>query len=217
MTISVQRGYDVTDYVLNSFGGAGGQHACLVADAIGIGRVLIHPLSGVLSAYGMGLAELKATRSRAVLRPLDANGLAAAEAWRHRSSKMRRRNSPAREFVRAGIRMNVQLHLRYLGTDSALPVSLGTLADLKSAFEATHRQRFGFISPDKAIEIEAIEVEALGGGGHPLEPDLPPRLTAARRCKSPRNFTPKALVRGAGVLAGKPEAGLSHQGTGDHH
>ena len=80
LTISVQRGYDVADYVLNTFGGAGGQHACLVADALGIGRVLIHPLSGVLSAYGMGLAELKATRSRAVLRLLDAEGLVAAEA-----------------------------------------------------------------------------------------------------------------------------------------
>ena len=74
LSISVQRGYDVTDYVLNTFGGAGGQHACLVADALGIGSVLIHPLSGVLSAYGMGLAELKATRSRAVLRLLDAEG-----------------------------------------------------------------------------------------------------------------------------------------------
>ena len=80
LSISVQRGYDVTDYVMNTFGGAGGQHACLVADALGIGSVLIHPLSGVLSAYGMGLAELKATRSRAVLRLLDAEGLAAAEA-----------------------------------------------------------------------------------------------------------------------------------------
>ena len=79
-TISVQRGYDVADYVLNTFGGAGGQHACLVADALGLKRVLIHPLSGVLSAYGMGLAELKATRSQAVLRRLDADGLAAAEA-----------------------------------------------------------------------------------------------------------------------------------------
>jgi 5-oxoprolinase (ATP-hydrolysing) len=173
MTISVQRGYDVADYVLNSFGGAGGQHACLVADAIGIDRVLIHPLSGVLSAYGMGLAELKATRSRALLRPLDADGLAAAEALAAPLLEDAKDELASQGVVRAGICVNVQLHLRYLGTDSAQPVSLGTLADLKSAFEATHRQRFGFISPDKAIEIEAIEVEALGGGGHPQEPDLP--------------------------------------------
>jgi 5-oxoprolinase (ATP-hydrolysing) len=172
MTISVQRGYDVTDYVLNSFGGAGGQHACLVADALGIGRVLMHPLSGVLSAYGMGLAELKATRSRAVLRLLDTDGLAAVEALAAPLAEDAKEELASQGVVRAGIRMNVQLHLRYLGTDSALPVSLGTLADLKSAFEETHRQRFGFISPDKSIEIEAIEVEALGGGGHPQEPDL---------------------------------------------
>ncbi len=77
-TISVQRGYDVTDYVMNSFGGAGGQHACLVADALGITRVLIHPLSGVLSAYGMGLASLRATRTHAVLASFDRRGLADA-------------------------------------------------------------------------------------------------------------------------------------------
>src|SRR4029078_9854047 len=78
--ISVQRGYDLAGYVLNTFGGAGGQHACLVADALGMRQVLIHPLSGVLSAYGMGLAELKASRSRAVLGILDAQGLEVAEA-----------------------------------------------------------------------------------------------------------------------------------------
>jgi 5-oxoprolinase (ATP-hydrolysing) len=96
-----------------------------------------------------------------VLRLLDAEGLAAAEASPRLSQRMRPRSSQAR-CGRAGIRISVQAHLRYLGTDSALPVPLGTLAELKSAFEAMHLQRFGFISPDKLIEIEAIEVEALG-------------------------------------------------------
>ena len=173
LSISVQRGYDVTDYVMNSFGGAGGQHACLVADALGIGSVLLHPLSGVLSAYGMGLAELKATRSRAVLRPLDADGLAAAEALAAPLADDAKEELEGQGVARAGIRVSVLAHLRYLGTDSALPVPLGTLAELKSVFEAMHRQRFGFTSPDKPIEIEAIEVEALGGGDHPHEPDLP--------------------------------------------
>lgn len=173
LTISVQRGYDVAHYVLNSFGGAGGQHACLVADALGIGRVLIHPLSGVLSAYGMGLAELKATRSRAVLRVLDAEGLAAAKALAAPLAEEATEELAGQGVAPAGIRISVQAHLRYLGTDSALAVPLGTLAELKSAFEAMHRQRFGFGSPHKAIEIEAIEVEALGGGDHPQEPDLP--------------------------------------------
>ena len=173
LSISVQRGHDVTDYVMNSFGGAGGQHACLVADALGIGSVLLHPLSGVLSAYGMGLAELKATRSRAVLRLLDAEGLAAAEALAAPLADDAKAEIEGQGVARAGIRVSVLAHLRYLGTDSALPVPLGTLAELKTAFEAMHRQRFGFTSPDKAIEIEAIEVEALGGGDHPHEPDMP--------------------------------------------
>ena len=171
--ISVQRGYDVADYVLNTFGGAGGQHACLVADALGIVSVLIHPLSGVLSAYGMGLAELKATRSRAVLRLLDAEGLAAAEALAAPLTDDAKAELEGQGVPRAGIRVSVLAHLRYLGTDSALPVPIGTLVELKSTFEAMHRQRFGFTSPDKPIEIEAIEVEALGGGDHPHEPDMP--------------------------------------------
>jgi 5-oxoprolinase (ATP-hydrolysing) len=173
LSISVQRGYDVTDYVLNTFGGAGGQHACLVADALGIGSVLIHPLSGVLSAYGMGLAELKATRSRAVLRLLDAEGLAAAEALAAPLADDAKAELAGQGVARNAIRISVLAHLRYLGTDSSLPVPFGTLAELKSAFEAMHRQRFGFISPDRPIEIEAIEVEALGGGDHPHELDLP--------------------------------------------
>ena len=133
LSISVQRGYDVTDYVMNSFGGAGGQHACLVADALGIGSVLLHPLSGVLSAYGMGLAELKATRSRAVLRPLDADGLAAAEALAAPLADDAKEELEGQGVARAGIRVSVLAHLRYLGTDSALPVPLGTLAELKNA------------------------------------------------------------------------------------
>ena len=132
--------------------------------------MLLHPLSGVLSAYGMGLAELKASRSRAVLRLLDAEGLAAAEALAAPLAEDAAEELAGQGVARAGIRIIVQAHLRYLGTDSALPVPLGTLAELKSAFEAMHLQRFGFISPDKPIEIEAIEVEALGGGDHPHEP-----------------------------------------------
>ena len=126
LSISVQRGHDVTDYVMNSFGGAGGQHACLVADALGIGSVLLHPLSGVLSAYGMGLAELKATRSRAVLRLLDAKGLAAAEALAAPLADDAKAEIEGQGVARAGIRVSVLAHLRYLGTDSALPIALAS-------------------------------------------------------------------------------------------
>jgi 5-oxoprolinase (ATP-hydrolysing) len=172
-TISVQRGYDVADYVLNTFGGAGGQHACLVADALGLKHVLIHPLSGVLSAYGMGLAEFKASRSQAVLRRLDADGLAAAEALAAPLAADATEELVGQGVARASVRVSRQAHLRCLGTDSSLPVPLKTLEDMRAQFEAMHLQRFGFVSPDKPIEIEAIEVEALGGGEHPHEPDLP--------------------------------------------
>jgi 5-oxoprolinase (ATP-hydrolysing) len=163
-TISVQRGYDVGAYVMNSFGGAGGQHACLVADALGIKSVLLHPLSGVLSAYGMGLASLRATRSQAVLARFDDAGL-------HDLAEIR---APLEADVRAelvgqgveanAVKVTAQAHLRYEGTDSALPVPVGTLRGMRALFEMAHQQRFGFISPEKDIEIEAVEVEAVGGG-----------------------------------------------------
>jgi 5-oxoprolinase (ATP-hydrolysing) len=108
-----------------------------------------------------------------VLRLLDAEGLAPAEALAAPLADDAKAELAGQGVARNAIRISVLAHLRYLGTDSSLPVPLGTLAELKSAFEAMHRQRFGFISPDRPIEIEAIEVEALGGGDHPHEPDLP--------------------------------------------
>ena len=129
--ISVQRGYNVTDYVLNAFGGAGGQHACLVADALGIGRVLIHPLSGVLSAYGMGLAELKATRSRAVLRLLDAEGLALAEALAKPLADEAAEELADQGVARDGIRISALAHLRYVGTDTACRCRWAPYAELQ--------------------------------------------------------------------------------------
>ncbi len=161
-TISVQRGYDVSDYVLNSFGGAGGQHACLVADALGMKNVLLHPHSGVLSAYGMGLASLRATRVQAVLALFDDAGLKTlAEICEPLEAEARG------ELARQGIEdtdVTTHAHLRYEGTDSSLPIPAGSLDDMRKFFEAAHQQRFGFISPKKNIEIEAVEVEAIGGG-----------------------------------------------------
>ena len=171
-TISVQRGYDVAEYVMNSFGGAGGQHACLVADALGIKRVLLHPLSGVLSAYGMGLASLRATRTQAVLVRFDDAGLAAlAEIRAPLEADVRD------ELVRQGVDGNAvkviaQAHLRYAGTDSSLPIPVGSLRGMRALFEISHQQRFGFISPEKDIEIEAVEVEGVGGGALIAEQDV---------------------------------------------
>ena len=171
-TISVERGYDVTEYVLNSFGGAGGQHACLVADALGIKSVLIHPLSGVLSAFGMGLASLGATRTRTVLKRLDDETLAALGKVRASLE-----NEVKQELTRQGVEPSeivviAQAHLRYADTDSALPIPIASLRGMRALFEIAHQKRFGFISPEKDIEIEAIEVEGRGGGEPIVEPEL---------------------------------------------
>ena len=163
-TISVQRGYDVTEYVLNSFGGAGGQHACLVADALGMTSVLIHPFSGVLSAFGMGLASLSAMRTRSVLKPLDEEGLAEAARLRAPLEDEVRQELTRQGVAASGVSVIAQAHLRYAGTDSSLPIPLASLGAMRALFEVAHRKRFGFISPEKEIEIEAIEVEAQGGG-----------------------------------------------------
>ena len=177
-TISVQRGYDVTAYVLNSFGGAGGQHACRVADALGIKSVLIHPLSGVLSAYGMGLAALGATRTQTVLGRLDEDGLAALAKMRAPLEEEVRQELMRQGVDGSDIAVSVQAHLRYAGTDSALPIPVASLRGMRALFEIAHQKRFGFISPEKDIEIEAVEVEARGGGEPMAEPDLTEQTAA---------------------------------------
>ncbi|HWM31896.1 MAG TPA: hydantoinase B/oxoprolinase family protein [Methyloceanibacter sp.] len=163
-TISVQRGYDVSDYVLNCFGGAGGQHACLVADALGIKAVLLHPLSGLLSAYGIGLAPLRASRSKAVLEPFDDRGLTVLDAVRAPLETQVRMELIRQGIDPDGIRIAAPAHLRYAGTDSALPIPVASARSMLALFEIAHQQRFGFISPEKDIEIEAVDIEATGGG-----------------------------------------------------
>ena len=179
--ISVQRGYDVTRYVLATFGGAGGQHACAVADALGMTKVLIHPLAGVLSAYGMGLADVGAIRESAVEAPLSEEVLPelvrVAEALvAGARAELERDGVPG-----SGIRCVRRAHLRYEGTDTALPVPMGGLGEMVRSFEAGYRQRFSFLMRDKAIAVEAVSVELTG----PPEPlagapgEIAPRPPAA--------------------------------------
>ena len=162
--ISVQRGYDMTRYALNCFGGAGGQHACLVADALGMSTILVHPFSGLLSAYGMGLANVRASRVRSLDIPLDDKADAAiVEAARPLAAEV------VGEITRQGIDRGaidtfVHAHVRYAGTDTALVVPAGAMTAMRQAFEQAHRGRFGFIDTTKAIVIEAIEVEGVGRG-----------------------------------------------------
>ena len=161
--ISVQRGYDVTEYVLATFGGAGGQHACAVADALGMSKVLIHPLAGVLSALGIGLADVTAMREAAVEAALgDAlmpelgrvvGGLLADARAELAAEGAAGEAGPERQtIVRSA-------HLKYEGTDTALPVPFGPAAEMVAAFEAAHRQHFSFLMPDRAVIVEAVSVE----------------------------------------------------------
>ena len=162
--ISVARGYDVTQYTLQCFGGAGGQHACGVADALGMSRIFVHPLAGVLSAYGMGLADQIAMREAALEMPLDDAGLAAAEARLAVLGEAARDEVARQGVASAAIELRRHIHLRYQGTDTALVLPLGSLAAMRLAFEAGYRQRFAFLMPDRGLVIEAVAVEALGAG-----------------------------------------------------
>ena len=162
--ISVARGYDVTQYTLQCFGGAGGQHACGVADALGMSRVFVHPLAGVLSAYGMGLADQIAMREGSVELPLDAAGLASAEARLAQLGQAAIDEVASQGVVRTAIELRRHVHVRYQGTDTALLVPCGTLAGIRQAFEAAYQQRFAFLMQARALVIEAVSVEAVGAG-----------------------------------------------------
>jgi 5-oxoprolinase (ATP-hydrolysing) len=163
--ISVQRGYDVTRYVLATFGGAGGQHACAVADALGMTQVLIHPLAGVLSAYGMGVADVAALRERAVEAPLSDAILPELdqvldELQADAGAELEREGIPADRIT--AIRRAL---LRYDGTDTAVAVSVGTVDVMVAEFEAAYRRRFSFLMPGKQIVVEAVSLELLGAAG----------------------------------------------------
>jgi 5-oxoprolinase (ATP-hydrolysing) len=168
--ISVQRGYDVTRYALNCFGGAGGQHACLVAEALGMERILIHPLSSLLSAYGIGLANVSAIRERAI-----GLALAAGTAPQVAQAAKSLRDEAAAALAHYGlasaaVSIEVTAHLRYAGTDTALEVPCLGIEDMREAFEAAHRRRFGFGFEGRDIMIDFLQAEASGGGAEPDEP-----------------------------------------------
>jgi 5-oxoprolinase (ATP-hydrolysing) len=161
--ISVQRGYDVTGYTLCSFGGAGGQHACRVADALGMRRVFIHPLAGVLSAYGMGLADVRAQRQHAVEARLSSASLADCAARFAALADASRRDVLDQGVAADRVRCESTLHVKYDGTDTTLAIPAAADPSAVSAeFERRYRQQYGFLMPDKPLVIEAIAVEAIG-------------------------------------------------------
>ncbi|HAX76363.1 MAG TPA: 5-oxoprolinase, partial [Cyanobacteria bacterium UBA11372] len=175
--ISLQRGYDVSEYTLCCFGGAGGQHACLIADALGMKQVFVHPYAGVLSAYGMGLADVRVMRESAVEAKLTGDLLpeleqllsqlareAEEELNRHRRAAASRRvdAKDAKEEEEEEKLVLCKVHLRYEGTDSALVVDFGDVGEMRRRFEEAHRQRYGFVAPEKGLVVEAVSVEVIG-------------------------------------------------------
>ena len=160
--ISVQRGHDVTRYTLNCFGGAAGQHACLVADALGMTRVFIHPFAGVLSAYGMGLADQTVMRERAVETKLDDSR--ALEELAEQLALAARDELVLQGVPPDGVRVERRAHLKYDGTDTALIVKLAPREQMVAEFEAAYRKQFSFLMPDRALIAEAVSVEAIAPG-----------------------------------------------------
>ncbi len=201
--ISVARGHDPAGYALSCFGGAGGQHACLVADALGIGRVLVHSLAGLLSAYGMGLADRRALREETVALPLaDEPALVAA---------VERLGSAAREALVAQgvaaetIHIEATARVRFASGDTLIDVAVGSPEAMRAAFETGHVERFGFVG-EGALVVEQLGVEAIADAaaevaGFPLPPEtLPPLATVEAYLAGETSAVP--LHDRAGLAAG---------------
>jgi 5-oxoprolinase (ATP-hydrolysing) len=236
--ISVQRGYDVTRYALNCFGGAGGQHACLVADALGMTSVLIHPFSSLLSAYGMGLADIRSVRQQAVEEPFDEKVRTTLDSVARQLAGVAASEVAEQGVAPGKIKIHVRAHIRYAGTDTALIVDAGALSSpafpagearvgardgvragrrvrqpslarrvptptpnpspqeggealaslqkTRAAFERAHEARFGFIDRTKSLVLEAVSVEAVGGGARFKER---PRKTTRAKLPAPARRT----------------------------
>ena len=162
--ISVQRGYDVSEYTLVSFGGAGGQHACLVADALGMKTVFLHPHAGVLSAYGIGLADMRLLKDKAIEAVLNTALLPELERSLAELQQAGEAEMQAQGVKAGRIQSLRKLHLRYAGSDTALVVDYASLETMLAAFAEAHQQRFGFVSPEKELIVEAAQVEVIAKG-----------------------------------------------------
>ena len=185
--ISVARGYDVTRYTLQCFGGAGGQHACLVADALGMTRVFVHPLAGVLSAYGMGLADQNVIREQSVELKLTESALEEIKVKLDQLCASAEAELARQQAGTGAITLHRRVHVRYDGSDSALVVPVGSLQEIQSGFEAAYRQRFSFLMQGRALVVEAVSVEAIAKGDTPVE--------ARHALHAPRDVPRRETVR----------------------
>ncbi|WHZ12293.1 MAG: 5-oxoprolinase, HyuA-like domain / 5-oxoprolinase, HyuB-like domain [Burkholderiaceae bacterium] len=206
--ISVARGYDVTRYTLHCFGGAGGQHACLVADALGMARVFVHPLAGVLSAYGMGLADQSLMRERSLECPFDDAALPAVAAALDALADQAEADLARQRVGSGAISVHRRLHLRYQGTDTALVVPFGDRPSMVAAFESAYSRRFSFLMPGRSLVVETVSVEAVLAGDTPAEQRLP--LQPEREL--PRRGTVRVYTVGADGAPGWHDAALLVRG-----
>ncbi len=161
--ISVQRGYDVTQYTMNCFGGAGGQHACLVADTLGMESIFIHPFAGVLSAFGMGLADLRSIQEHQFAKPLE--DVAEAQAVLAKLIDTARADVRAQGIDEANISTIASAHIRTDGAHQTLDVPFGSAAEMKASFSAAHQTRFGFVPEEANLIIDLLTAEAIGSTG----------------------------------------------------
>jgi len=199
--ISTQRGFDISHYSLCSFGGAGGQHACRVADALGMKKVILHPMAGVLSAYGMGLADFRSLHQHSVEEPLEQSLINNLQPVIGKLIKQGQQEIIAQGISSAAISSITRALVKYHGTDSTLSVVLSNAAETQTHFEDAHRQRYGFIVPEKALIIESLSIEIIGKG-HSEAPNLQqsedsPQLTQAVAGQSPNPISTTELFTGA--------------------
>jgi len=187
--ISVQRGYDVTQYTLCCFGGAGGQHACLIAEALGMRQIFLHPYAGVLSAYGIGLADVRSLKEKAIEVELTPPAVPTLEQTLINLAHQGETEIRQQGITSDQIEVLFKVHLRYAGTDSTLIIDYGASAtsrdavqqcsDLRERFEKTYQQRYGFTMTNKALIAEAASVEVVGKASHHEEPILTSSRTTA--------------------------------------
>jgi 5-oxoprolinase (ATP-hydrolysing) len=201
--ISIQRGHDISGYVLSCFGGAAGQHACWVADTLGLKRVLVHPLASVLSAYGMGLADVRALRQRAIEAELEDAVMSRlaqtiGELTAEGRDELRQQNLPADRIT-----IETRVHIRYSGTDTPLEIPAAGRTEMVEAFEAEHRTRYGFVVEGRALVVEQVTVEAIG---HMAEIDEPERPRVPRAADDPVRPVDEVVMVTARAPHQPPEA-----------
>ena len=170
--ISIQRGHDISEYVLCCFGGAAGQHACLVADSLGLTRILVHPLASVLSAYGTGLADVRVIRQQAIEAALDDALMPALEQAIDEVAAAARTELERQGMEPARITTVARVHIRYGGTDTPLELLAADATELRRAFEAEHRARYGFVVEGRGLVVTQVAVEAIGRMAEIDEPEL---------------------------------------------